>query len=111
MPKNYFTADEIVLCAYAALYDENEIGGTNSIRQITQRPLSSITMKIRNIAAKLDEEHISRDNRIIPLIGTPQGSKSRPTNWDVVEPLTRKPKRDFQEQCQAIIANVTPVKP
>lgn len=108
MPKNYFTDDEIVLCAYAALYDENEFGGVNGIRQITQRSLSSISMKIRNIAAKLDEEHISRNNQVTPLTGTPQGSKSRSTNWGVVEPLTRKRKGDFQAQCEEIIANVMP---
>jgi hypothetical protein len=111
MPKNYFTNDEIVLCAYAALYDENEFGGINAIRQITQRPISSISMKIRNIASKLDEERISRNNRVTPLTGTPQGSKSRSTNWDIVEPLTRKSKRDFQAQCQAIITNMTLVTP
>ena len=99
MPKNNFTNDEIVLCAYATLYDENEIGGINGIHQLTQRPLSSINMKIRNIAAKLDEEGISRSNQVVPLTGTPQGGKSRLTNWAVVEPLTRKSKRDFQAQC------------
>ena len=105
MRKNYFTEDEIVLCAYAALYDEAEVGGIDGIHQLTRRSRSSISMKIRNIVAKLDEEHIPRNQRFTPLTGVTQGKSGRPTNWDVVAPLTRKPQRDFQTQCQNIIAN------
>ena len=105
MPKNYFTKDEIVLCAYAALYNESEVGGIDGIHQLTRRSRSSISMKIRNIVAKLDEEHIPRNQRFTPLTGVTQGKSGRPTNWDVVAPLTRKPQSDFQAQCRSIIAS------
>lgn len=105
MRKNYFTEDEIVLCAYAALYNEAEVGGLDGIHQLTRRSHSSISMKIRNIVAKLDEEHIPRNQRFTPLTGVTQGKSGRPTNWDIVAPLTRKPHGDFQAQCQSIITN------
>ena len=108
MRKNYFTEDEIVLCTYAALYDEAEFGGINGIHQITRRSPSSISMKIRNIVAKLDEEGISRNRRLTPLTGTAVGGRGRPTNWEIVGPLARKPQRDLQAQCQQIIADATP---
>ena len=105
MPKNYFTEDEIVLCAYAALYNEAEVGGIDGIHQLTRRSRSSISMKICNIVAKLDEEHIPRNQHFTPLTGVPQGKSGRSTNWDVIEPLTRRSQKDFQAQCQSIIAN------
>ena len=105
MRKNYFTEDEIVLCAYAALYNEADFGGIDGIHQLTQRSRSSISMKIRNIVAKLDEERIPRNQQFTPLTGIAQGKSGRPTNWDVVAPLTRKPQKDFQAQCQIIIAS------
>ena len=104
MRKNYFTEEEIILCAYAALYNEADVGGINGIHQLTRRSRSSISMKIRNIVAKLDEEHIPRNHRFTPLTGVTQGKSGRPTNWDVVASLTRKPQKDFQAQCQIIIA-------
>ncbi len=107
MPKNYFTEDEIVLCTYAALYDEGEFGGVQGVHQLTRRSPSSISMKIRNIVAKLDEEGIARNHRLTPLTGTARGNGGRPTNWEVVGPLTRKPQRDLQAQCQSIVTATT----
>jgi len=107
MPKNYFTEDEIVLCAYAALYDEKEFDGVHGVHQLTRRSPSSISMKMRNIVAKLDEEGIPRNHRLTPLTGTARGGGGRPTNWEIVGPLTRKPQRDLQAQCQRIIAGAT----
>jgi hypothetical protein len=104
MRRNYFTEDEIVLCAYAALYDENEFDGSSGVHQLTKRSRVSISMKIRNIAAKLEEEGIPRNHRITPLTGTAPGNGNRPTNWDIVEPLTQKPQRDLQARCRKIVA-------
>lgn len=108
MRRNYFTEDEIILCAYAALYDENEFGGINGIHQLTRRSPSSISMKIRNIAAKLDDESIPRNQRFTALTGTARGNEGRTTNWETVEPLTRKSQRDLQAQCQKIVAKAAP---
>ena len=105
MRKNYFTEDEIILCAYAAMYNEAEVGGIDGIHQLTRRSRSSISMKIRSIVAKLDEERIPRNPRFMPLTGVTQGKSGRPTNWDMVAPLTRKSQKDFQAQCQSIIAS------
>lgn len=108
MRRNYFTENEIILCAYAALYDENEFGGINGIHQLTSRSPGSISMKIRNIIAKLDEEGIPRNQRLTALTGTARGSGGRTTNWEIVEPLAQKSQRDLQVQCRQIVAKVAP---
>lgn len=50
-PRNYFTTDEITLCACAAMYDARDFGGERSIESRTRRGPASIKMKIQNIAA------------------------------------------------------------
>lgn len=107
MPKNYYTEDEIILCTYAALYDENEFGEVDGVYRLTRRSRSSISMKIRNIAAKLEEEGVPRNKRISPLNGTAQGQGSRPTNWEIVKPLTRLSQQSLQAQCRRIVAGTT----
>ena len=106
MRRNYFTEDEIVLCAYAALYDENEFGGVDTIQRLTSRSRSSINLKIRNIAAKLEEEGLPRNNRITPLTGTAPGQGSRKTNWETVEPLTHMPRQVLQTRCGSIVGAI-----
>ena len=106
MRRNSFTEDEVVLCAYAALYDEYEFGGIDAIQRLTSRSRSSISMKIRNIAAKLEEEDLPRNNRITPLTGTAPGQGSRRTNWEIIEPLTRIPRRSLQTRCARIVASL-----
>lgn len=110
MRKNYFTEDEIVLCAYAALHNEAEFGGIEGIHQLTRRSRSSISMKIRNIIATLDEKNISRNRSFTALAGVARGDGGRSTNWDIVEPLTRKPQTNFQAQCRDIIARALPAE-
>lgn len=107
MPKNYYIEAEIILCAYAALYDENEFGGVDGVHQLTRRSPSFISMKIRNIAAKLEEEGIARNMRIKPLNGTAQGQGSRETNWEMIQPLTQLSQQSLQTQCRAIVAGAT----
>jgi hypothetical protein len=59
---NSFTEDEVVLCAYAALHDGNEFGGIDGVHRWTNHSTSSISMKIRNIAAMLEQDGLPRNH-------------------------------------------------
>jgi hypothetical protein len=102
--RNYFTADEIVLCTYAAMYDASDFGGVSRIESIMNRSLASIQMKIQNIASMVDEAGIARSSKISPLTGLPSGETGRMTNWEIVEPLFNLPRQDLLERCRNILA-------
>jgi hypothetical protein len=102
--RNYFTADEILLCTYAAMYDATDFGGLSKIEAIANRSLASIQMKIQNIAAMVDEAGIARSSHVSPLTGRPPGETGRKTNWEIVEPLSRLPRQALLERCRKILA-------
>jgi len=106
MPRNLYTFKEIVLCAYAAKYDSNDLGGIDKIIAITNRSEGSIKMKIQNIAAMFDEENIPRFNKITPLSGRPHGQDGRRTNWDIVKTICQLPKEKFLDKCIAITREI-----
>ena len=101
--KNYFTQDEIVLCTYAAMYEINDFGDSFKIETLTHRSKASISMKIQNIAAMLDEANIQRYNKIKALTGLPQGQSGRKTNWDIVVSIYKLPKQEFLKKCLSIL--------
>jgi hypothetical protein len=103
--RNYFTPDEIVLCTYAAMYDERDFGGLLKIERLTNRSRASIQMKIQNIAAMVDEAGNARSSDISPLTGLPTGETGRKTNWKIVEPLSKLSRRTLLEQCIQILAS------
>lgn len=112
MRRNTYTSNEIILCAYAALYDVHEFGGAEAIYDLTGRSLSSLKMKIRNIAAMLDEEGIARNFHISPLSGKPPGQGVRRTDWEAVKLIVTMPKHQLQSLCRRIIeAKAAPVSP
>lgn len=102
--RNTFTPDEITLCAYAAMYDAHDFGGLARIGDLTHRNPASISMKIQNIAAMLDEAGIPRFSFVSGLSGRPPGEKGRTTNWEQVQQLTRLSKDQFLSRCRAILA-------
>lgn len=103
--RNLFTREEIVLCTYAAMYNANDFGGIDKIYLLQHRSISSIKMKIMNIASMLDENGIHRFNydSVPPLTGLTTGQTGRRTNWDIVESLYSLPKDDFKKKCTDII--------
>jgi len=102
MSRNLYTEEEIILCTYLALYSTSEFNEID-IHRIFNRPVSSIKMKIQNIAAMLDEEGIKRHSRIKGLSGLPTGKKGRRTNWNWVEKLVRLSKDDLFSKCETIL--------
>lgn len=101
--RNLFSDEEIALCTYAAIYDAKDFGGIGEIHKITLRKVGSIVMKIRNIAAMLDEKRVPRYNTVSPLTGLPPGKKGRTTNWDIVKDLYPLEKNVFLTKCKSII--------
>lgn len=99
-----FTQDEITLCTYAAIYDEQDFGGINAICRLTSRSRSSIDMKIRNIVTMLDEEGIPRYNSYTGLSSRLTGPSARRTNWDWVQPLTTLTRDGLLSQCRKVLA-------
>ena len=103
MKRNLFTKDEITLCTYIALFGKNEFD-ENDIHKLKNRSISSIKMKVQNIASMLDEEGFKTNDNISKLTGKPPGQKGRRTNWDIVNNLTDFNKYEFLSMCQKIIA-------
>lgn len=100
-----FSRPEIILCAYAAIYDSSDFGGIGVIQRLQSRSLSSIKLKIQNIVAMLDEEGLNRNNRESALTGLPKGERGRRTNWDIVESYITLSRHHFLQECLAIIEN------
>lgn len=103
MKRNLFTKDEIILCTYIARFGKNEFD-ENDIHKLKNRSVSSIKMKVQNIASMLDEEGFKTNDNISKLTGKPPGQKGRRTNWDIVNNLTHLNKHEFLSMCQKIIA-------
>ena len=103
MTQNLYTRDEIVLCTYAARFDGRDIGGVETIRLLRGRSTPSVTAKIQNIAAMLDEHGIPRESRIAALTGRPAGESGRRTNWAWIEPLVRVSRAELLDQCRGIL--------
>ena len=92
MSDNRYTQEEVVLCTYAARFDGQDIGGVDMIHRLRGRSSASVTLKIRNIAAMLDEEGIQRHNSVPPLPGRPAGQTGRRLrrDWGIAKLAERK---------------------
>lgn len=65
--------------------------------------MSSIKMKVQNIAAMLYENGYETDSNISKLTGKPSGKKGRMTNWDIVNKLSEMNKNELLKVCEKII--------
>ena len=88
------------------MYDDREFGGIDTIHELTGRSTASIKMKISNITAILDEEEIPRNRRVSALSGVKFGESGRRTNWDIIEPLTRRGQDDLRLVCRRIVDSI-----
>ncbi len=64
MKRNLFTKDEITLCTYLARFGKREFD-ENDIQKLKSRSISSIKMKVQNIASMLDEEGFETNNKVL----------------------------------------------
>jgi hypothetical protein len=80
--RNPYTENEIIVCAYIARFGRNDFN-EEDIVNLENRSLSSIRMKVQNIAAMLEEEGIKHSEEVSKLTGLPAGQKGRRTNSDL----------------------------
>jgi hypothetical protein len=97
-----FSEDEYVLCAYAAMYGAEDIGGLIKAN-LNGHPPASLAMKVMNIVADLDAKDIKRSANWAPLTGTTTGLGTRFTGWIIVEPLTRLSQQQLLSKCRSIL--------
>ena len=102
MKKNFYTKDEIILCTYIARFGRAKFS-EDDIHHLKERSVSSIKMKIQNIAAMLHENGYETDSNISKLTGKPSGEKGRMTNWDIVKTLVETKENELLELCEKII--------
>ncbi len=104
MTRNLYTENEITLCTYIAMYGLDDFND-ETIHNIYNRSLSSIKMKIQNIAAMLDEEGIKRYSEIKGLTGKTTGETGRRTNWNWVAKNIKLSKNDLLLKCNQILVH------
>ena len=102
MKRNLYTKDEITLCTYLARFGKREFD-ENDIHKLKIRSVSSIKMKVQNIASMLQEEGYETNDNISQLTGKPPGQQGRRTNWDIVRNLTDLNKQEFLRLCEKLI--------
>lgn len=103
MKRNLFIKEEIILCTYIARFGKQEFN-EDEISALKGRSISSIKMKVQNIAAMLDEEGFYTYENISKLSGKTTGEKGRRTNWDIVRTLTDNSKQELLTKCEGIIS-------
>lgn len=102
LKRKLYTKEEIILCTYIARYGRREFD-ENNIHLLENRSISSIKMKVQNIASMLYEEGFNVHHEVSKLTGKPPGEKGRRTNWEIVSGLTDFNKTKFLSICQSII--------
>ena len=102
MKHNLYTKEEIILCTYITRFGRREFD-EKDIHRLEERSISSIKMKVLNIASMLSEEGYEVNNPVTKLSGKPPREKGRRTNWDIVKRFTQKSKEEFLGICQKII--------
>ena len=102
MKRNLYSKDEIVLCTYIARFGRDRFD-ENDIYHLKERSVSSLKMKVQNIAAMLAEEGYDIDGDVSQLSGKTTGEKGRRTNWDIVRNHTELKKSEMLVICEKII--------
>ena len=102
--KNFYTEYEIILCCYISRFGRN-LFKEEDIAKINNRSLSSIKMKVQNIASMLDEEGAKTSHEVSKLTGLPAGQTGRRTNWDVVKRYANMPQEEHRKKCIEILSH------
>ncbi|CAI2296009.1 TPA: hypothetical protein ACN310_004500 [Vibrio parahaemolyticus] len=100
-PRNYYTLPEIVFCTYIARFGRSQFNETD-IKDFSGRSLSSIKMKVQNIASMIDEAGYKASNQVRLLTGKTTGEKGRKTNWDDVHSLLNLSQTDLLNKCSEL---------
>lgn len=105
MRSKLFTQDETVLCAYAAMYDENDLCGLKRIAMVESRSEASIKHKIQNLVEMLAGNGIEYFSNYKPATGARQAATPpRETYWEEILPYFSLTRREFKRKCYEILA-------
>ncbi|HIB46890.1 MAG TPA: hypothetical protein EYN07_02305 [Flavobacteriaceae bacterium] len=102
MARKLFTKEEVVLCTYIARFGRSQFNESD-ISNLETRSVSSIKMKVSNIAAMLKEEGFEINEEVSILSGKPPGQKGRRTNWDIVSNLQKYNRQELLNRCEKIM--------
>ncbi len=102
MSRKLYTKEEVVLCTYIARFGRNQFNESN-ISSLENRSVSSIKMKVSNIAAMLTEAGFDIHQDISRLSGKTTGKKGRKTNWDIVSNLQKYNRQELLNRCEKIL--------
>lgn len=102
--RKLYTENEIIVCTYIARFGNDDFS-EHDVVKITNRSLSSIKMKVQNIAAMLNEAGAKTSDQVSKLTGLPQGQTGRKTNWNVVKQYQTLPKDEHRKRCSAILSD------
>ncbi len=100
--RNLYTESEIVVCTYIARFGRNDFTEEDIVK-INNRSLSSIKMKVQNIASMIDEFGGKTSDQVSKLTGLPEGQTGRKTNWDVVKLYVNLPQNEHRKKCVEIL--------
>jgi|TARA_R110000751_G_scaffold162275_1_gene268752 hypothetical protein len=103
MARKLFTKEEVVLCTYIARFGRSQFNESD-ISNLETRSVSSIKMKVSNIAAMLKEEGFEINEEVSSLSGKPPGQKGRRTNWDIVSRLIDYSRNEHFNECEKILS-------
>jgi hypothetical protein len=96
-----FTEEEYVLCTYAALYGDEELGGLVAIN-LNKHAANAVKIKICNIVTDMDEQSIPRASKWNPLTSSTASANARLVGWEIVEPLTQITRDELLKRCVRI---------
>jgi hypothetical protein len=102
MGRKLFTKEEVVLCTYIARFGRGQFNESD-ISNLEERSVSSIKMKVSNIAAMLEEEGLHINQDVSCLSGKTTGKKGRRTNWDIVSGITNYNRLELLNKCEKIL--------
>lgn len=100
--RKLYNESEIVLCTYIAKFGRNDFNEKDIVR-INNRSLSSIKMKVKNIAFMIDEFGGKTSDQVSKLSGLPEGQTGRKTNWDLVKLYVNLSQNEHRKKCIEIL--------
>lgn len=100
MPGRRFERQEVIVCAYVAMYGDEDLGGLARAAESLNRDAGSLRLKVQNIVAMLDVRGLPRNPTTRPLAGRTTGRPPHDTDWVVIEPFTRILRNEHLAVCR-----------
>lgn len=89
-----FTPAETIRCTFIARFGRDDFDEC----QISNRSLSSLRMKVQNVAAMLEHRGYRISDQVSPLSGTSAGLPPRFVDWEIIEQYVDMPKHEFRRR-------------